>query len=216
MSDVRDLRDLLNIFCENPVAFTGPRIYSGSGYRIFNAKDGVASIAQDIALYAADRPESRLDVWARKTNNDAVFCPVIDVTMAQGTPPPFERPSGVIAAGGWTTYLYALVQRVPFSEYDRVEALRRRLASLSIPRQEVQEGFLLPGTVHGLAQTTRTQEHMYYSYGPVRVPLSGNVELRTALVHFDGERRVNFSELEAIAPPIDVSRRRLTGAIQMR
>jgi hypothetical protein len=138
---------------------------------------------------------------------------VIDVTVAQGTPPPFERPTGIIAAGGWTTYLYALAQRVPVSEHDRVETLRRRLATMSIPRREVEDGFLCPPTAHGLAQTTRVQNATYYSYGPVTIPLTGNVELRTALVHFDPDRRVNFSELEAIAPQIDVSRRLLTGAI---
>lgn len=208
---MNDLKDLIALYTEPAVAFSGPRVYSGAGFRILDAKEGARDIATEVAAYAAERPETRLDVWARRINNDRAFCPLIDCAMVRGTPPPFT-PTGLVEAGAWVVYLWALAQRVEFKDYDRVEALRYRLSTMSIPRREVEEGFYVPGTAHALEMTTRTQRSQFYSYGPVDVPLTGNVERRAVLVHFDPMHRVRLEELEALAPQVNKPRT-LTGAI---
>jgi hypothetical protein len=207
---MNDARHLISLYTTNPMPYTGPRIYArgyGGGFKIWDAKrESLDSIVQDVNVYVRSHVDMTcLDVWARMTDNTRRFCPLVDAHVPQGTPPPV-KPSGIIAAGDWSVYIWILDQRASFTEYDRVEALRFRLASLGARRQSLDEGFPCPGSVVGLTETQRTQELQYYSYGPVKVPLTGNVETRAVLDFFDVSRKVSLAELEAIAPQVSKPR----------
>ncbi len=204
------IHDLISLYTTNPMPYSGPRLYSrghGGGFKIFNARrETLDSIVQDIGVYLGSHIEPvGLDVWARMVDNSRRFCPVIDACVPQGTPAPL-KPSGIIRHTNWTTYLWILDQRASFTEFDRVEDLRFRLASLGARRQSLDEGFPCPGSVVGLIETTRVQESQYYSYGAVKIPLTGNVEHRAVLDFFDGTRRVSLAELEAVAPHVSKPR----------
>lgn len=202
-----NLTILLDLYCTPAVGYVGPRCYAGeAGYRILDSKkESVADIALDVANFATLHPRAHLDTWARRIDNTRVFCPLIDSTAVKGTPPPF-KPSGIVEAGAWVTYLFVLDQRATFAEYDRVEELRYRLSTMSIPRQPVEDGFWLPNTTCGISESTRTQTEQYYSYGSVNIPLRGVTEQKTALVMFDPSHRVRLEELEAVAPNVSKPR----------